>query len=236
MHMPVKKAAAIQRYIYSVCFLVIAIIVFGIFIYSITGRLLKQQMGNKCLGLASAVAAFLEEYPKEYLEFIETLDTGSEYYIRTKNLIEKIRYDNADNIIYLYSEVRVSEDEMMFVFDGEMAGSVGFSPPGSRDLLTVTRRQAYDTQRAVKGDFATNAWGTLLTSYAPVFDAGESGRPGGGKLIGLVGADVSIAQYNEIMHRHFAVIMGSTLITALMGFFIIRLGMARIRADKENAG
>ncbi|MDR1903457.1 MAG: hypothetical protein LBQ88_14425, partial [Treponema sp.] len=228
--MPVKRVASVGAYVYSVCFLIVAIIIFGIVTYSITARVLKQQMGNKCLGLASSVAAFLEERPEEYREFIDTLDTKSDFYIQTKKVIEKIREDNNGNIIYLYSEVRVSEDEMMFVLDGEKEGTSGFSPPGSRDLLTPTRRRAYDTMQAVKGGFNTNAWGTLLTSYAPVFDTR------GGEFIGLVGTDVPVSQYNEIMKRHLAVIAGSVVVTAIMGFFIIRLGKVRIQADRENAG
>jgi sensor histidine kinase regulating citrate/malate metabolism len=222
--MTVKKISSVQTYVYAVSLLVFAITVFGIAVYFITARILKQQLSNKCLGLASAVAAILEEHPGEYREFIQTLDTGSDYYIRTKKLIEKIRYDNTGNIIYLYSEVRVSEDEMMFVFDGEKEDSDGFSPPGSRDLLTITRRRAYETMEAVKGDFTTNAWGTLLTTYAPVFDADASGISGAGEFIGLVGADVSITQYHAIMKNYLVLITVSTAMIILMGLVIIRLG------------
>ncbi|MDR2137189.1 MAG: hypothetical protein LBO68_02765, partial [Synergistaceae bacterium] len=118
-----RKTAPERKYIYITCFLAFCVIVFGGIVYAVTSQTLKQQMGNKCLGIASAVAALLEEDPEGYREFIETLDTESDYYIRTKAIIEKIRFGNMDNILFLYSEIRVSEDTMMYLLDGEKAGS-----------------------------------------------------------------------------------------------------------------
>jgi hypothetical protein len=85
-------------------------------------------------------------YPEKYKEFMESLDTESDYYIRTKAMIEKIRFGNTDNIAFLYTETRVSENEMMYLFDGEYAGSDTFAPPGSIEPVTITRRRAYDSR------------------------------------------------------------------------------------------
>jgi signal transduction histidine kinase/CheY-like chemotaxis protein len=227
-NMPAKKAASVRTYVYTVSFLVFAVIMFGVVIYSVTAHIMKQQMGNKCLGLASAVAALLEVRSKEYRELINTLDTSSEYYINTKKLIEKIRLDNIDNIAFLYAEIRVSEDTMMYLFDGEKAGSSTFAPPGRKEPLTVTRRRAYDTQRAYSGGFVTTVWGTLMSAYTPVFDTAT------GEFIGLVGADVSIEQYYMVMKKLLAVIAGSAAVVALMGFLVIHLSIAKIHADKAN--
>ncbi|MDR1472635.1 MAG: response regulator [Synergistaceae bacterium] len=189
---------------------------------------MKQQMGNKCLGIASAVAALLEEDPEGYQEFIETLDTESDYYIRTKALIEKIRLGNWDNIAFLYSEKRVSEDKMMYLFDGEKAGSDTFAPPGSIEPLTPTRRAAYESRGAYVGDFLTVIWGTLLSAYVPVFNRNT------GEFLGIVGADVSITQYNAVMQKQFAVIIGSVAIMMLMSYPIIRLNREKLRYSEEN--
>jgi signal transduction histidine kinase len=223
-----KKAQSVRTYVYAVSFLVFAVIMFGVVVYSVTAHIMKQQMSNKCLGLASAVAAILEVYPDEYRNFINTLDTTSEYYKKTKKLIEKIRFDNINNIAFLYAEIRASEDTMMYLFDGEREGSSTFASPGLVEPLTVTRRRAYDTQSACSGDFVTTVWGTLLSSYAPVFDATT------GEFIGLVGADVSTEQYNVVMDKLLAVIAGSAAVVALMGFWVIHLGIARVHADKAN--
>ena len=226
--MTVKKAASISAYVYAVSFLVFVAILFGAVIYSVTAHTMKQQIANKCLGLASAVAALLEEHPKEYQDFIHTLDTTSEYYVKTKKLIEKIRFNNIDNIAFLYAEIRVSEDTMMYLFDGEKEGSSTFVPSGVKEPLTVTRRRAYDSQSACSGNFVTTVWGTLMSTYVPVFDTNT------GEFIGLVGADVSIEQYDVVMKKLLAVIAGSVAIATLMGFLVIRQSRAKIDADKAN--
>jgi sensor histidine kinase regulating citrate/malate metabolism len=54
------------------------VIIFGVIIYLITAREMKRQLGNRALGIATTVAAMLEEKPAEYREFIKTLDTSSD--------------------------------------------------------------------------------------------------------------------------------------------------------------
>jgi signal transduction histidine kinase/ActR/RegA family two-component response regulator len=226
--MTAKKATFAHAYVYAVCFMVFAVILFGVLVYSVTAHAMKQQMSHKCLGLASAVAALLEVNPEEYRDFIRTLDTTSAYYVKTKRLIEKIRFDNEDNVAFLYAEIRASDDTMMYLFDGEKEGTPTFAPPGLEEPLTVTRRHAYDTQSAYAGDFVDVVWGTLLSAYAPVFDTDT------GEFIGLVGADVSVEQYNDVMRKLLAVIAGSAVMVALMGFWVIRLSIAKINAETAN--
>ncbi|MDR2397125.1 MAG: response regulator, partial [Spirochaetaceae bacterium] len=226
--MTTKKDASVRTYIYTVSLLIGVLILFGMVIYSVTAHIMRQQIGNKCLGLASAVAALLEERPQEYRDFIQHLDTSSEYYHKTKKIIEKIRFDNIDNIAFLYTEVRVSQDMMMYLFDGEKEGTATFVSTGLSEPLTATRRLAYDTQRACLGDFVTTVWGTLISAYAPVFDTRT------GEFIGLVGADVSIEQYDVVMKKLQAIITGSVVVAALMGLLVIRLSIAKIHADQAN--
>ena len=61
-----KKAASVNSYMFSVCFLFLVIIIFGVIIYLTTAREMKRQLGNRVLGIASSVAAMLEEKPAEY--------------------------------------------------------------------------------------------------------------------------------------------------------------------------
>ncbi|MDR1579141.1 MAG: hypothetical protein LBS35_02190 [Synergistaceae bacterium] len=81
-----------EKFIYIACAFWFFV---GGILYFVTSQTLKMQMGKKCLGIASAVAALLEEDPESYRKFTETLDTESEYYIRTKAVMEKIRSGNA---------------------------------------------------------------------------------------------------------------------------------------------
>ncbi|MDR1979943.1 MAG: response regulator [Synergistaceae bacterium] len=223
-----RKTAPARRYLYIICFLAFSVIAFGGIVYAVTSQTLKQQIGNKCLGIASAVAALLEEDPEGYQEFTKSLDTESDYYIRTKAIIEKIRFGNLDNIVFLYTEIRVSENEMMYLFDGEKAGSSTFSAPGTVEPITAARHQAYESQSAHVGDFAPEVWGTLLSAYVPVFNRDT------GEFLGIVGADVSVEQYNAVMQKQFAVIIGSAITVMLMSYFIIRLNREKTRSDEES--
>ncbi|MDR3123487.1 MAG: hypothetical protein LBU16_06885, partial [Treponema sp.] len=226
--MPAKKIGSVFAYVFAVCFLGCAIIVFDIIVYSIAADTVKRQLNNKCFGIASAVASMLEENPADYREFRENLDTGSDYYIRTKRLIEKIRFGNLDSIAFLYVEDRFSEDSMIYLFDGELEGTDTFAPPGMMEPLTDTRRRAYDTGNPSMGGFVTTVWGNLMSAYAPIFDSRD------GECIGLVGADVSREQYEAIMRKIFVIIVVGLTTIMFMGALIIWLDMVRIRADREN--
>ncbi|MDR2156944.1 MAG: response regulator, partial [Clostridiales Family XIII bacterium] len=226
--MSVKKIASVFTYVCAVCFLGCMVIAFDIVIYSTAAETVKRQLTDKCFGVASSVAAILEEDPAGYREFCDTTDTESDYYIKTKRLIEKIRFDNLESIAFLYVEIRASEDEMMYLFDGEKEGASTFAPPGTIEPLTPTRRRAYDTRSPSTGDFVTTVWGSLMSAYAPVFDTRN------GEFIGLVGADVSVEQYDAIMKKIFALMVMGIIIVLIMGTLIIRLGMARRRAYREN--
>lgn len=203
-------------------FFAILMVIFGLLIYHTTAQTMKKQMGNKCIGIATAVAVMIEQDIAGYKWFLNTLDTDSDYYMQLKADMEKIRFGNRDNIAFLYAEIRVSDTEMMYIFDGELAGSDTFSPPGSVDKITETRRVAYDTNAPYIGDFVTTAWGTLLSAYAPVTD------PSTGELIGLVGADVSIEQYNEVMRYQRLIIIGSTSILLLMVATVLFLSSEKV--------
>ena len=205
---------------------------FGVFIYCSTAEIMKRQMGSRCLGIATAVSVIIEQDIEEYLEFCRTLDTEGEYFREIKAQLEKIRYANDDNIRFLYTEIRVSENEMMYILDGEMVDAKLYSPPGHVDLLTVTNRRAYDTQEAYVGEeFTYNDYGWLLNAYAPLHDHD-------GTFVGLVGVDVSRAQYDEVMQNLLYIIIGSlvilTMMMAALSVLLNRIYNEKLRSDQES--
>jgi signal transduction histidine kinase/DNA-binding response OmpR family regulator len=207
---------------------------YGAFTYRSTAEIVKRQLGNRCLGIATAVSVLIEREPENYQAFIRTLDTKGEYYPSIKKQLEKIRYANDDTIRFLYTEIRISDTEMMFVLDGEKADAEFFSPPGSIDLLTATRRRAYETRSAYIGEsFTENAYGRLLSAYAPIFSRD-------GSFLGLVGVDVSSAQFEEIMvFQQYTVIAGISVLTIMMlilNYFLVRVYRAKERSEQENIG
>jgi CheY-like chemotaxis protein len=49
-----------------------------------------------------------------------------------------------------------------------------------------------------------------------------------------VGVDVSIKQYNAMMQKQFAVVIGSSIVMMLMTYVILRLSRAKARSDEES--
>jgi len=214
-------------------FFIVLMVAFGTFIYQGTANTMQNQMGDRCFSIASAVAIIIEQDVDGYREFCETLDTDSEYYKSTKALLEEIRYTNDENIRFLYTEMRISDNEMMYVLDGEKADAEYFSPPGSTDALTQTRRSAYDNQSAFIGQsFSENDYGRLLSAYVPI-------RDNDGVLLGFVGVDISSEQYDEVMRYELFIIIGSiailTLLMIALSGLLIRMYNEKIRSDQESA-
>ena len=208
------------------------IIAFGIFIYYSTASSMKSQLGNQCLGIASAVSVLIEQDVENYRSFCDTLDTDSEYYHYIKSQMEAIRYANDENIRFLYTEVRISDTRMMYILDGEAPDADMFSPPGSTDMLTATRLQAYAAQSAFIGeDFTDNDYGRLLSAYAPIHDKD-------GNFIGLVGVDVSAEQYDKIMSYQLYIIVVSiaalTLMMLILSYLLYRTYNEKLRSEQEN--
>ena len=195
--------------------MVIASLCTEIIFYKITAKTLKGQMGDKCLGIAISVATLFEEDTDSLREFKKTLDAESDYYLKMKARMEKIRFGNEDNIAFLYVETRISESEMKYLFDGEIPGTDTFAPPGLTDPLTPTRIMCYETGRPYVGDFLETVWGKLMSAYAPVFDTAT------GELLAIVGADVSIEQYHAIMKNQRIVIFLNTSVFALLAFVLL---------------
>jgi len=204
------------------CFFVFLLAIFGWFIYHQISQTVQKQLGNKCIGIATAVATLIEQDGEAYEQFIDTLDTDSEYFTQLKTSMEKIRYGNEENITFLYAEIRVSENEMMYIVDGELPGTDKYSAPGSVDRVTDTRRIAYDTQSPYIGKFLITPWGELLSAYVPVT------HPSTGEFIGLVGVDVSIEQYNNLMRYQLLTVIGSISALALMVATLLLLSSGKV--------
>ena len=194
----------------TILFSIIAMLVVTLPVYNAADKAFKKQFGNKCKGIATAVAALIEEDIESYVQFITTLDQDSEYYQKTKAILENIKLAKKNSIEFLYTEIRVSDTEIMYVLNAEPAHSDTFLPPGLLAPLTKTRLLAYETKELVAGDFVTTQKGTLLSAYAPIYNRKT------GEFVGLVGTAVSIRHYNEFMDYQLFIIITSAVILMLM--------------------
>ena len=196
---------------------------FGAFIYQNTAQTMKKQLGNKCLGIASVVAVLLEDDIEGYINFCKHLNMQSDYYKKIYTKLRRIRQENDDNIAYLYVEKRVSETEIMYILDSESMDDEFFSPAGYVDEITDSEREAYRLQAPyIDDEFVTNQYGSLLTCYVPLRN------PSTGEFLGLVGVDVSINQYNDVMSNQFLIIVISIALLIILLALSLLLSSSRV--------
>ncbi|MCL2181044.1 MAG: hypothetical protein FWB83_07940 [Treponema sp.] len=158
-------------------------------------NILKEQLVFKCKSVALTVASVIASDSDGYKNFLQTLDIESDYYRRTKELMMNIKNSNVDQVFYIYTEMRVDNDTMMYIIGGEDPSSSVYTAPGVKDTLVAANREAYDTRLPTAGiDFEDTEYGTRLSAYAPIVhkDTGE--------FLGLVGADITRFQYNNVMN------------------------------------
>ncbi|MDR2106083.1 MAG: hypothetical protein LBP24_01590, partial [Coriobacteriales bacterium] len=224
-----SKKRSGRLYLLLCVILICATIAFGAVVYTSIGQQVKQQMGNKCLGIASSIAVVLEQDPESFRYFIDTLDTSTEYYREMQAIVEEVRWDNPDNIAFLYVEDRVSETDMVHLFANTIPNTDRYATAGLVNPLTPTRIRGYETQAPVVGDWVTTEWGTLLSAYVPVFDRRT------GEFMALVGCDVSDVQYRQVMDPLLIVLLsGLALIIALMVFLFFRLNRENRLLEELN--
>ena len=185
---------------------------FGVLIYQNTARTIKTQLGNKCVGIASAVAVLIEEDIEGFIEFSQTLDIQSDYYNTIRPKLMRIRSENHDNITFLYVQMRISETEVMYILDSELENDPLFSHPGRIDAIMPPEIEAYRLQKPYAPDeFMLSNYGNLMTCFVPLHN------PATGEFLALVGVDVSIDQYRSVIKNQLVILVMS------VGLFILVL-------------
>ena len=212
-----------KTYLLLLTIFVGVMICFGLLIYQNTAKTMKKQLGNQCIGIASAVSVLIETDIEGFKEFSKSLDMESDYYKTIQPKLNRIRYDNAGNIAYLYVEARVSDSIIMYLLDGQNESDPFFSPPGYTDRITASEMEAYRTEKpSIPDEFVTNDYGTLLTCYVPIHD------PSTGEFLALAGVDVSIDQYHAVMQNQLLTIVLSIAMLILLLFLALVLSSGRM--------
>jgi sensor histidine kinase regulating citrate/malate metabolism len=199
--------------------------------YNFAATVMKQQLVMKCQALAATVSAVIEEDSDGYTAFLKEMDMETDYYRYTKALMMNLKNVNAEHVTYIYTEARVDADTMMYVIGGDDPASPTHTAPGVRDAITTSGRIAYDSQSAVLGeDFIRTEYGVRISAYQPIIHKET------GKFLGLVGADITQSQYNEIMR----IFILQTAVSLIVGLTVIVLSMMWLsgsikRAIKEEA-
>ena len=219
----VMKTVFTRAYLFLLIMFVCVMICFGVFIYHNTAQTVKLQLGNKCIGIASAIAVLVEDDIDDFIAFSKNPDSQSDYHQMIYSKLNRIRYENKGNIAFLYVETRISDTEIMYLLDAENVEDPFYSPPGHIDEITASEIEAYRLQQPYIPDkFVTNDYGTLLTCYVPLRN------PANGEFLGLVGTDVSIDQYHAVLRNQLITIVLSSALLILLLFLSLLLSSSRV--------
>jgi len=152
--------------------------------------LLIEEKGKKAMSLSIAVAKLIEQ---DYASFEKLMNAehytdgkyDAVYYQKMQNLFRDIR--EKSEVKFLYCCKRVSEFQIVYLFDGEDPESELFSPIGSKDNLDRFERNIYNSKASGYTPIVDDQdWGKLLTGMTPILD------PLTGEAVAHVGVDVSV--------------------------------------------
>ncbi len=182
-------------------FLLLSGVFFGVintFLFSNVKGLITDLLGQSAIQVASTTAKILEEDIQAYEALAASAVTGAEYdqeyYERMLLVFQEIKADTG--CTYVYTEIKHSESQIMYILDGEIPGSDLFSPMGSLDELEIQENQAYQEKVAVATNIVEwDMWGKLVSGYAPII------HPDTGELVGLVGVDFSIDHIRGLLQN-----------------------------------
>jgi diguanylate cyclase (GGDEF)-like protein len=184
------------------------------FLYKNYENTIVSQAGNEAMAIAITISKFIEKDIDNYkkLSSVTEYKKGSydeAYYEKMRKVFKKIN-DEIDTE-FIYTEKKVSDNEVAYILDGEDPTSQEFSPLGSRDSISAAELRVYKDGVPTSTPIVNSkTWGDLITGIAPIKDRG-------GKVIGLACVDFS-TQY--VQKTLFNIKM---FITAVLFIFIILL-------------
>ena len=190
----------------------------GYVIYNKTADVIVREQGISAMNQSIAVAALLSEDIDSYRALVEAESVvpgtpEADYYQRMCGVLREIKSKTGAS--YLYTEKILSDQEYLFILDGEDTASPNFSPIGTKEDMVD-----HDYDLFVLGEpYATEIryypeWGHLLTGYAPIIDM-ETGQ-----LLGRVGTDLSADHIHALIDNIRNVILLS-LALLLFGIGIV---------------
>ncbi len=194
-------------------------IVSALSLYNSIENLLVEEKGKKAMSISITVEKLIEH---DYYSFKRLLETESYtagnydavYYAKMQQIFRDIR--EKTGVRYLYCCKRVSEREIIYLFDGEAPDSELFSPLGSKDNLDEFEQNIYNSKAPGHTPIVDNSeWGRLLTGMAPVID------PATGDAVAHVGVDVSVNSVNTALENIRNVIMFNALLFIIITSLII---------------
>lgn len=181
--------------------------------------LLVEEKGKKAMSVSITVEKLVAQDYYSFKKLLETEDYSAGnydavYYEKMQQIFRDIR--EKTGVKFLYCCKRVSETEIVYLFDGEAPDSELFSPLGSKDNLDQFEQVIYNSNAPGYTPIVDDSdWGQLLTGMAPVID------PATGDAVAHVGVDVSLNSVDTALTGIRNVIIFNTFLFIIITSLII---------------
>ncbi len=205
----------------------------GYFLYLNIKNLIIEELGRNATSVAASVAEIIEQKPDDYRNLISVIDYDNETYDEEYYQEMLIVFQNLKSAVgadYIYTEKRIDEDTIAYIFDAEIPGTDDYSPIGSTDYLSKYEIEAYSSHALVTSPIEYyEEWGTFLSGYAPIIDDET------GEFLGLVGVDFSLEYVSElILSVRLILTVSLTFLVLISSFLIYKLLDLRMEALNKD--
>lgn len=226
------KSPAMKKIGLALFLLIIAASVF-IFIAAFhqTNALLMNSAEHETLASASTAAGLING---DLMERLGNGDENSAEYHTIQDLLNQIRRSNPD-LKYLYT-MRRSNGTLVFVVDADYQNPAAAIPGAGIGEPYPNATAAMNSAfygAVTEPDFVTDAWGTVFSAYAPVYNSQ-------GEVVGIVGADIDAGLLSSKMMTikilYLAVLLITFLFAIAVAVFTASLQedtLATLRENKE---
>ncbi|RKM61365.1 methyl-accepting chemotaxis protein [Butyrivibrio sp. CB08] len=216
--MKVRKISITKKLIMGVIALfLISDIILGIIIYNKATDILNLEIRKNTEGIAASAAALIDG---NIVASVQPGEEGTEAYLEVSNLLTTIL--DGTGIEYLYTVRYAEGGSLEYAIDAQIEDYSAIGDEfDDEEAIPALQGQIVSSKEPY-----TDEWGTHITSYAPI--------KADGKVVGAVGADVSMDWVTEQTSSLMKAIIITCIIVLLVSSIIFFI-LSRMLASKFNA-
>jgi PAS domain S-box-containing protein len=182
-------------------------------LYYYIQNVIIEEVGKNAANTSKTIAQFIEQDLDSYIKLYETEEyiegTYDEvYYDEMRRLFHTLAEQTGAQ--YIYSEKRVSDDEIVYILDAE--GQV----LGVKETMSDLKINTYNRKVPIySGIILDENWGPLVSGFSPIIDEKT------GKDYGFIGVDFSLQYVQKILSKVKEVITLVSLLIILLSSIIV---------------
>lgn len=181
-------------------------IILGFLSIQSSQKALTQSIGEKAESIATATALAIDA--DQFLKLTNQGSMNDPYYKKTQTWMNQLRQKTGAQ--YLYTIINENETQYKYIIDGyDPNSSTGFSKLGDLDHKSNYTNDSQlvfkDKKPHYSAVYENEDWGAMISAFAPILDDS-------GKVIGLVGCDVSAKE----LQQSISSIIQTTIISSIL--------------------